>query len=334
MLDRPPGTSENRWLWRGLAAALILGAAALHVAYLIRNCPLDLAPDEAHYWDWSRHLDWSYYSKGPLVALLDSRQLHSYSVSFSESLTGNLALAIRLPAIVCGVLLLASMYVLTVQSFGRERLAFALVALASDSAAGRGRFDADDDRCAVHRLLGLGAGVRARRRRPRQGVGLADCWPHCRNRHSRQVHDGAVAAVGGDFPSDDAGGAITVAPPGILVGVRYCRSYVVCQSSTGMPTTIGSPFGMSAGRPACNSITAGGGTGPQPIIGGQAALLLGVWFVAWAAAMWTYRPWKSPEDRGPLPLPTHHSPLPTPHSPLTICGGYRPRCSRRFCSRA
>lgn len=30
--------------------------------------PLDLAPDEAHYWDWSRHLAPSYYSKGPVVA--------------------------------------------------------------------------------------------------------------------------------------------------------------------------------------------------------------------------------------------------------------------------
>lgn len=30
--------------------------------------PLDLAPDEAHYWDWSRHLAPSYYSKGPFIA--------------------------------------------------------------------------------------------------------------------------------------------------------------------------------------------------------------------------------------------------------------------------
>ena len=53
-----------------LAAALILGVAALRLVYLAHDCPLDLAPDEAHYWDWSRHLDSSYYSKGPLVAYL------------------------------------------------------------------------------------------------------------------------------------------------------------------------------------------------------------------------------------------------------------------------
>ena len=42
-----------RWWWRGIAAALILATAGLHLRYLC-YCPLDLAPDEAHYWHWSR----------------------------------------------------------------------------------------------------------------------------------------------------------------------------------------------------------------------------------------------------------------------------------------
>src|SRR5262245_60721097 len=100
--DTPP---ERRWLWRGLAAALILASSALHVAYLAHDCPLDLAPDEAHYWDWSRHLDWSYYSKGPLVALL-IRGSCALVGPWSEAHTGSLALAIRLPAVICGALLL------------------------------------------------------------------------------------------------------------------------------------------------------------------------------------------------------------------------------------
>lgn len=33
--------------------------------------PIDLSPDEAHYWEWSRYLDLSYYSKPPLVAWLN-----------------------------------------------------------------------------------------------------------------------------------------------------------------------------------------------------------------------------------------------------------------------
>ncbi|MFQ3573448.1 MAG: glycosyltransferase family 39 protein [Thermodesulfovibrionales bacterium] len=38
--------------------------------YYIRHGGLDISPDEAHYWEWSRRLDLSYYSKGPLIAYL------------------------------------------------------------------------------------------------------------------------------------------------------------------------------------------------------------------------------------------------------------------------
>ncbi len=30
----------------------------------------ELAPDEAYYWTWSQHLDWSYYDQGPMLALV------------------------------------------------------------------------------------------------------------------------------------------------------------------------------------------------------------------------------------------------------------------------
>jgi Dolichyl-phosphate-mannose-protein mannosyltransferase len=114
---------------RLLAAALILLAAGLHLGFLAFNCPLDLAPDEAHYWDWSRHLDWSYYSKGPLVA---------YLIRVSEELVGRWtnsggispAFAVRLPAVACGSLLLSSVYVLTAQVYRSERLALAATAAA------------------------------------------------------------------------------------------------------------------------------------------------------------------------------------------------------------
>src|SRR5206468_4220823 len=116
-------------LCHALAALLVLAAAAGHVAYLAYACPLDLAPDEAHYWDWSRHLDWSYYSKGPLVAWL-IRASCELAGPWSEQVVGNGMLAVRLPAVLCGSLLLVSLYVLTVQVFGRERLAAAVVAVA------------------------------------------------------------------------------------------------------------------------------------------------------------------------------------------------------------
>ena len=90
----------------------------LHLAYLAWDCPLDLAPDEAHYWDWSRHLDWSYYSKGPLVAWLIRASCELVG-DWSEQHTGSLTFAVRLPAVLCGSLLLVSLYVLTVQVFGQ-----------------------------------------------------------------------------------------------------------------------------------------------------------------------------------------------------------------------
>src|SRR5262249_23717792 len=76
-----------------------------------------------------RHLDWSYYSKGPLVAWLIRLSCELFG-GWSLTLTGTEMLAVRLPALVCGSLLLVSLYVLTVQVYRREGLALALVALA------------------------------------------------------------------------------------------------------------------------------------------------------------------------------------------------------------
>ena len=114
---------------RLLALCLICGAGAAHLAYLAHDCPLDLAPDEAHYWDWSRHLDWSYYSKGPLIAYL-IRGGCELAGPWAVAHTGNLALAVRLPAVLCGSLLLLSLYVLTLQVYRREALALAVVGMA------------------------------------------------------------------------------------------------------------------------------------------------------------------------------------------------------------
>jgi hypothetical protein len=129
---QPEACSVDRssaWRCRALAALLILAAAVLRLLYVVYYCPLDLAPDEAHYWDWSRHLDWSYYSKGPLVAYL-IRAGCALAGDWSAQLTSTGVLAVRLPAVICGSLLLVSLYTLTVQVFGRERLALGVVALA------------------------------------------------------------------------------------------------------------------------------------------------------------------------------------------------------------
>ena len=112
---------DHRYRWAALA--LIAVTAAMRIAYLATICPLDLAPDEAHYWDWSQHLDWSYYSKGPLVAWL---------IRLSCELFGDTMLAVRLPAVVCGSLLLVGLYALTFQVHRSDKLAFFVIVLALD----------------------------------------------------------------------------------------------------------------------------------------------------------------------------------------------------------
>ncbi len=116
-------TLPDRRLWRSLLAILIFTLTALRLVYLSMDCPLDLAQDEAHYWDWSRQLDWSYYSKGPLVAWLIRASLELFG-PLSISISGHEVVAVRLPAVLCGSLLLLALYVLTVQTTGSDSFAF------------------------------------------------------------------------------------------------------------------------------------------------------------------------------------------------------------------
>jgi len=48
---------------------LVAVVTALRLAYVLWLCPYALIEDEAYYWLWSRHLDWSYATKGPGIAL-------------------------------------------------------------------------------------------------------------------------------------------------------------------------------------------------------------------------------------------------------------------------
>jgi 4-amino-4-deoxy-L-arabinose transferase-like glycosyltransferase len=78
--------SQPSWSRLIFFAALVLLA---RIAYLIWLCPYDLAADEAQYWDWSRRLDWSYYSKGPAIAWLIAPAVHCFGIT---------EWAVRLPA--------------------------------------------------------------------------------------------------------------------------------------------------------------------------------------------------------------------------------------------
>jgi hypothetical protein len=83
------------------AAAFIIAVVALQIGFLLFDCHWDLAGDEAEFWAWSRHLDWSYFARGPLIAWLirlSTELLGGLSVRF----LGSLDLAVRLPAVLLG----------------------------------------------------------------------------------------------------------------------------------------------------------------------------------------------------------------------------------------
>src|SRR5437870_13319168 len=112
--------SPTPFPYRLAAGGLILTSVLFHLAYLICDCPLDLAPDEAHYWHWSRHLDWSYYSKGPLAAWLIRASCEVFG-GLSVQLVGTEMLAVRLPAVASQALLLAGLNVLAADALRSPR---------------------------------------------------------------------------------------------------------------------------------------------------------------------------------------------------------------------
>ncbi len=63
--------------------------------YYILNGPLDLSPDEAHYWEWSRRPDWSYYSKGPMIAYL----IYIGTAIFGDNVFGIRSMAVLFSAL-------------------------------------------------------------------------------------------------------------------------------------------------------------------------------------------------------------------------------------------
>ncbi len=87
----PPG--DNQSLWPVLLIALL--ALAARVVYLRWFCGYDLIEDEAQYWLWSKHLDWSYYTKGPGVA---------WAIWLSGQFFGETEWAVRLPSAVCSAI--------------------------------------------------------------------------------------------------------------------------------------------------------------------------------------------------------------------------------------
>lgn len=92
-----------------LAHGLLLGAGGF-----------DLHFDEAQYWTWSRHLDWSYATKGPLVAWL---------IALGEAVFGSGEGAVRALAWGAHGLFLVLLFLFALEVWGSRRAAWTALAL-------------------------------------------------------------------------------------------------------------------------------------------------------------------------------------------------------------
>ncbi|MEW6408832.1 MAG: glycosyltransferase family 39 protein [Nitrospirota bacterium] len=104
---------ENR-RYKFLFILIMLAVTLLRILY-IKYGPLDLSTEEAQYWEWSRRLDLSYYSKGPMVA---------YIIYILTKIGGNTELAVRTGAVVISILISILLYIFTKDIFKSERAAF------------------------------------------------------------------------------------------------------------------------------------------------------------------------------------------------------------------
>lgn len=96
-----------------LIVAILLGTAH-RISFLLSE-RLPLSPEETQYWDWSRVLDWSYYSKPPLIA---------YLIHVSTSLFGSTAFAVRFGSVAIALMLAAIVYFWLREFLESEQLAF------------------------------------------------------------------------------------------------------------------------------------------------------------------------------------------------------------------
>ena len=104
VVPRPSATYTHRLsrdTYGRWSLTVICAVMAAQIAFLSIGCDWDLCADEAEYWAWSRHLDWSYFSRGPLIAWL-IRLATTLLGGTSVKLTGSMMLAVRLPAVLLG----------------------------------------------------------------------------------------------------------------------------------------------------------------------------------------------------------------------------------------
>ena len=93
-----------------------LASLAARLVFMAGFDPFTLIEDEAHYWEWSRRLGLSYYSKGPGVA---------WAIAAATGLFGDVEWAVRLPAMLACSIGSVAVAGLTRDIFKNDRLMLA-----------------------------------------------------------------------------------------------------------------------------------------------------------------------------------------------------------------
>ena len=99
----PPDQGSPEHKHAGKYLSLIIGLPLLTFMgniLILSLSPYSLSPDEAHYFEWSSSLDWSYYSKGPLIALM---------IRFFRNFTSSPFWSVKLVAISCHFLFISTL---------------------------------------------------------------------------------------------------------------------------------------------------------------------------------------------------------------------------------
>ncbi len=88
--------------------------AAILKLLLVANWGFDLHYEEAQYWLWSKHIDWSYYSKPGMVAWMNK---------LSTMLFGDNELAVKIPAIFAGFIISIVLFLFGKRMFHDNKVA-------------------------------------------------------------------------------------------------------------------------------------------------------------------------------------------------------------------
>ncbi len=100
----------KKYQW--LLAFLLIGISIFRLFYIQL---IELAPDEAYYWTWAKHLQWGYYDHPPLVAFI---------IWIFTNLAGDTELGVRLGWVIIGTFLTFLLYLLGREMFKDAAVGF------------------------------------------------------------------------------------------------------------------------------------------------------------------------------------------------------------------